>query len=251
MTHGIRPETAESGVEAIAKIQKKDYDLVFMDHMMPGMDGIEATRRIRAWEAKPARGKTKREARRPIPIVALTANAAGGARELFLAAGMNDFISKPIDPAELNRILKKWLPVDGSVEARPETPSPGATRPGRPAPPAPAAAHTSLNRESALHNIGGSEELYRQLLETFREDHSDDYEKIDAAITEGDLTLAHRIAHTLKSTAGLIGAEGLRQICYRAETALKKKDSEAALKELPALKDELTLVLRFPALPPS
>jgi signal transduction histidine kinase/DNA-binding NarL/FixJ family response regulator/HPt (histidine-containing phosphotransfer) domain-containing protein len=99
--HNISADTAESGAEAIEMVRKKEYDLVLMDHMMPGMDGNEATQRIRALDG--GRFKT-------IPIVALSANAVSGALESFLESGMNDFIPKPIDSRQLNMMLAKYLP---------------------------------------------------------------------------------------------------------------------------------------------
>ena len=81
-------------------MDEKRYDLIFMDHMMPEMDGIEVTERIRTHE----------DWRADVPVVALTANAISGMKELFLSKGMNDFISKPIELDHLNKILQKWLP---------------------------------------------------------------------------------------------------------------------------------------------
>jgi len=86
-----------SGVEAIAIVNQNRYDLVFMDHMMPEMDGVEATRLIREKYAD-------------LPIIALTANAVSGTKEMFLSNGFNDFLSKPIDTIKLNAILVKWIP---------------------------------------------------------------------------------------------------------------------------------------------
>ncbi|MDR1537958.1 MAG: response regulator [Clostridiales bacterium] len=99
--HNIYADSASSGEEALAKVKENKYHLILMDHMMPGMDGVETTKAIRAlpgdWYVKS-------------PIVALSANAVDGARELFLDSGMNDSILKPIDSAALNAILGKWLP---------------------------------------------------------------------------------------------------------------------------------------------
>lgn len=102
--HGIDVDTADSGREAVAKVQAKHYDIIFMDHMMTEMDGVEATQRIREL------GITE-------PIIALTANAVTGMREFFLENGMDDFLPKPIDAAELNRILLRWLPGDKLVKS--------------------------------------------------------------------------------------------------------------------------------------
>jgi CheY-like chemotaxis protein len=97
--HNIHADTAPGGAEAITMIQKKHYDLVFMDQMMPDMDGLEATRLIRRLNGC---GN--------LPIVALSANAVTGVEKMFREAGMNDFISKPIEAREMNRVLSTWLP---------------------------------------------------------------------------------------------------------------------------------------------
>ncbi|MDR1049107.1 MAG: response regulator, partial [Synergistaceae bacterium] len=98
--YGIEADTAASGAEALRMLEEKRYDLVFMDHMMPEMDGIETTERIRRYG----------DWRSVVPVVALTANALSGMREFFLEKGMNDFISKPIEIDQLSRILREWLP---------------------------------------------------------------------------------------------------------------------------------------------
>ena len=95
----ITADTAASGMQALELIQQREYDIVFMDHMMPGMDGVEVTKIIR-------------EKGIEVPIIALTANAIEGAQEMFLAAGMNDFLTKPINKTELKQMLEKWLPAE-------------------------------------------------------------------------------------------------------------------------------------------
>jgi CheY-like chemotaxis protein len=100
--YGLFVDTAESGQEAIDLIQAGTrYDLVFMDHMMPGMDGIEAVRNIRAWEKGRGKGNT--------PIIALTANALAGNMEMFLSKGFNGFIPKPIDIFQIDEALNQWV----------------------------------------------------------------------------------------------------------------------------------------------
>jgi CheY-like chemotaxis protein/anti-sigma regulatory factor (Ser/Thr protein kinase) len=101
--HGIDADSAPSGKDAIDMVRKNAYDLVFMDHMMPEMDGLEATKIIRSLEG---------ERNRRLPIVALTANALNGATDEFKAAGMDDCLFKPIVASQLNRILAKWLPYE-------------------------------------------------------------------------------------------------------------------------------------------
>ncbi|MDR1124419.1 MAG: response regulator [Elusimicrobiota bacterium] len=98
--YGIKPDISLNGAQALELIQKKDYDIVFMDHMMPEMDGVEATSRVRKLGGK----------YESMPIIALTANAVSGAQEMFLSNGFNGFLSKPIDPQKLSDCLLKWLP---------------------------------------------------------------------------------------------------------------------------------------------
>jgi signal transduction histidine kinase/CheY-like chemotaxis protein len=107
-------DTCTSGAAAISMVQKKHYDIVFMDHMMPEMDGIEAARNIRAMEG---------EYFRNLPIIALTANAIMGMKEMFLSNGFNDYLSKPIEVLKLEDILAAWIPGDKQVmNAEPQEP---------------------------------------------------------------------------------------------------------------------------------
>ncbi len=101
LEYGAVVDTALSGGDALKLLKKNDYDLVFMDHMMPDMDGVETTAHIR---------KMPGEKFRRLPVVALTANAVGDARNLFLQSGMNDFLSKPLEVREIERVLRLWLP---------------------------------------------------------------------------------------------------------------------------------------------
>jgi CheY-like chemotaxis protein len=205
-----------------------------MDHMMPEMDGVEATRRIRALEG---------ERFRTMPIIALTANAVSGARASFLAAGMDDFISKPIDAEELNRKLAKWLPGDKVLipavqspprgEAAPEYPSPVPPESGRP---------PVLDRAVGLRNTGG-EDLYRRLLDNFREEHREDPGRIGAALAAGNGALAYRLAHTLKSTAALLGAEAVRRTAAVLEKFLAEENGAEAAECRGALEEEFALLL--------
>ncbi|MDR1930376.1 MAG: response regulator [Treponema sp.] len=197
--YNIRGDTAGSGKEALEKIRKKQYHLIFMDHMMFEMDGIETTARIRAAD---------NEWYRTCPIIALSANAVPGSRRLFLDGGMDDFLSKPIDPGAFNTILVKWLPKDKII------------RKTAPAGNAGPAAEKTLDRSLGLSYALNDEKLYRQLLSDFAADHGEDPVKIRSALDAGDRKTAHRLAHTLKSTAGLIGAQALRSAALALENAL-------------------------------
>ena len=94
-------DLAKSGKEAISALASRDYDLVFMDHMMPEMDGVETTQVIRTMK-----GKDKNS----LPIVALTANAISGVKDMFIESGMNDFLSRPTNFDDMKRVMINWLP---------------------------------------------------------------------------------------------------------------------------------------------
>jgi CheY-like chemotaxis protein len=131
--YGATIDTCLSGADAIEMVKLHNYDLIFMDHMMPEMDGIETTAAIRKWETEQELEKTSvrfyegetqsycEASVRPkhVPIVALTANAVVGMKEMFLENGFNDFLSKPIDISRLNEILEHWIP-KGKIEMKNE-----------------------------------------------------------------------------------------------------------------------------------
>lgn len=100
---GMMLETAESGFEALAQVENTTYDVILMDHFMPGMDGVETTKKIRAMEGNP---------NQHIPIIAMTADAMAGVKEHLISSGMNDFIAKPILIEVVYHVLKKWLPAE-------------------------------------------------------------------------------------------------------------------------------------------
>jgi CheY-like chemotaxis protein len=101
IAYGCKVDTANSGTEAIKKIKENHYDLVFMDHMMPGLDGVDTTKAIRNFPE---------EKYKTLPIIALTANVVGNVRDKLLESGMSDFLSKPLEEAEIIRVLREWLP---------------------------------------------------------------------------------------------------------------------------------------------
>jgi len=108
-----RVDLCSSGARALELVKEQHYDLVFMDHMMPEMDGIETVKRIRQWEKEESKGASGR-----LRIVALTANAVSGMKEMFLKEGFDDFLSKPIEILRLREILKNWLPKDKQIEKK-------------------------------------------------------------------------------------------------------------------------------------
>ncbi|MBV8048830.1 MAG: response regulator [Paludibacterium sp.] len=168
---------AFDGQAALDVLTTKTFDAILMDVQMPVMDGLETTRRIRA------------DARiRPIPIIAMTAHALATERELCLAAGMNDHIAKPIDPAQLYQTLARWLP-------------PSAT---------PSAVSPGLEQHSGLQHVGGNQALYLKLLRVFIDNEADAALRLSQALTENDVNAAARVAHTVKGIAGSLGMAALQ-----------------------------------------
>jgi CheY-like chemotaxis protein len=205
----IQPDTADSGYVALGLIASNDYDVVFVDHMMPEMDGLETAKRIREMGGKYA----------SMPLIALTANAIHGAREMYLKNGFNDFLSKPIDTHELVRILKKWLPeqkinfTDGQTAAEPSVT---------------AAKMDDLHNKSVL---------------TFYKENKLTSIRLTDAIRNNDIVTAHRIAHTIKSNAAYLKKPKLAEAAAQLEDAFKDGEATQTPQQLAAFEKELNAVL--------
>ena len=197
---GLSVDFANNGLEALAAVREKKYGMVFMDIQMPEMDGLDATRLIRG-----ELGQTK------LPIIAMTANAMVGDNMKSTAAGMNNHITKPIDPDEVYREVQRWLPQllsDDNDKSRVNPPRDESRIPP----------YTDPEKiEQAIARIGGNRNLLSQLLRDFYFDHHGDKEKIQAALQSGDSKTAKRIIHTIKGIAGNIGAIALAESAERSE----------------------------------
>jgi PAS domain S-box-containing protein len=229
----IHADTAVNGVQAIQKVQETPYHLVFMDHMMPEMDGIETVKRIRQLEEP--RFKT-------LPIIALSANVVSGAREAFFAAGMNDFIAKPIDQKDLNRKLARWLPPDKIVSFEIADQSGDSLNPALSKPIQ--QVKKVMDQEAAIANMGGDTVLYRKLLKSFMDDHSGDIQNIQDTLGQGDIPTAHRLVHTLKSILGLLGAAEAQHTAAALEKSLKEQDLSEINRQLPDFEAHIRVLLK-------
>ena len=209
---GLSVHLARDGAEAVACAQTEPFDVVLMDMQMPVMDGLAATRAIRALPAL-----------RALPVVAMTANAMQAERDACLAAGMDDHLSKPIDPAALFRALLRWIrPTHAAA-------TPATSRPPTAAAPRPAtesyealARVEGLDVAGALRRLLGNHTLYRSLLRRFATSEADVPANITAAVDAGDRVLAERLAHTLKGLAGNLGHEPLRHAAELVEGAIRR-----------------------------
>ena len=189
--YGMNVISAESGEEAIELCKEKHFDIIFMDHMMPGMDGIETVKRLHS-------EKLNRSA--DTPVVALTANAVSSAREMFMSAGFDGFVSKPIEITELERVLKRVLPKNAIVysEGSGETAAAGDEWA--------ILDNSGVDTERGLYYSQGDEELYKMLLKRFVEESEEKKAALSRAYKDGDYRNYEIFVHALKSTSKMIGA---------------------------------------------
>jgi signal transduction histidine kinase/CheY-like chemotaxis protein/HPt (histidine-containing phosphotransfer) domain-containing protein len=217
---GHEPVVVCDGEAALKALREQDFDLVLMDVQMPGMDGLEATRRLRA----PGSGVRDPE----VPVVALTAHAMVGNRERCLEAGMNDVLTKPIKPTALREALALQLggPVASATAPAPE---PGGS-PAR---------LDVFDLPALLDRVFGDRSLAREVVSIFVGETPAQLEEICGALGSGDLELAARGAHTLKGAAANVGAEALREAALALEQAGKAGDLDGALRVFGRLEGEL------------
>lgn len=185
---GYQPDVVSNGQEAVVAFTRENYAAIVMDCQMPMMDGYEATRHIREQEQQVGSSKTRAH----VPIIALTANAMPGDRERCKAAGMDDYLAKPVKTDDLGRILERWVPL-GPPDAAPA-----------PIPPREMTKTDAsvFDASTMLANIGGDIELFDQLIRLFLERHRLMVLEIETAIKQGDAVVLERAAHSLKGTAG-------------------------------------------------
>jgi len=232
----LQVDLCSSGEEALDILQSKEYDLVFMDQMMPGMDGTETTAQVRAM------GKSDPYFR-DLPVVALTADTVVGVRKVFLDNGFSDYVLKPIDIKKFNAILKKWIPEEkqvsqaGSsvgekklgglvVDGEAETCDVGGIKADR------AGAKTGigsyrvngLDVKSGIAKSGGVDEFYIETLHSFCEDGFDRIPKINECLKARDFKTFTTYVHAMKSAAANISATGLSEMAARLEDSGRRGD---------------------------
>jgi len=227
---GLQVTIANNGLDAIKQLtlQSNTFDLVLMDIQMPEMDGIQATKKIRSLPDYVE-----------LPIIAMTAHAMVGDKAKSLAAGMNEHITKPIDPSELYRQLRRWLQPSAI-----NTPSPISST---------LATDTTLLPDYSEHldvtwglkRIGGNRSLFSKLLGDFYLDHFDDMQKIEHAIDQKQTGEVNRIIHTIKGVSGNIGARKLQKQSALLEQSINlEQDASYDLKQFKELFNALMSELK-------
>ncbi|WP_440905078.1 response regulator [Catenovulum sp. SX2] len=222
----VQIDIAENGIEAIDKVMRNNYDLVLMDIQMPEMDGLTATREIRSLD------KFKN-----LPIIAMTAHAMAGDSKKSLNAGMNDHLTKPVDPDELYRVIYKWVdkakvkPATSSEEATPEL--------------AELQSLSLLNVAKALKQMQGRTSLYLDLIKTFVEENHSTASELELSSSSDDMEQLYLKVHSLKSNAAYVGAEELATTAAQLEQAITNKQDHQMLlvktcNKLTSLLEQLT-----------
>ena len=197
-------KTVISGKEAIAACEKERFDIIFLDHMMPEMDGIETLKQLR---------KMQKESGQEYIIVAFTANAVSGAKKMFMEEGFDEFVSKPIETMTLERVLCKVLPKSSITYISEEKEAVKTDE-----------RKTNFDRNAGLQYCRGDEMFYRELLVQFHSESVKKRQMIEADYEQKNMEDYRIRVHALKSTAKMIGAENLSDLAKDLEMAAKEKD---------------------------
>jgi len=224
---GYQVETASDGKEAISKLAKKRFDLVLMDIQMPVMNGIEATKIIRSGQDQNIDHK--------VPIIAITANAMSQDRKICLNAGMNDYLSKPFKPEDLQSKIEKYLG-NINVKTKQKRKTDRSSIPSK-----------YYDKKAILDRIDGDTDLFRQLIKLFIQEVPNQIRQIKLAIKEKDPERITLFAHTIKGSAYNIRAMELKQVAFDIEQAGKLSDIHLAASKIEALEntfDKLNTELR-------
>jgi signal transduction histidine kinase/HPt (histidine-containing phosphotransfer) domain-containing protein len=237
---GYRPDLAENGLKALAALDANVYDLVFMDLMMPEMGGLEAAEAIRE------RQKNLREHptySRRIVIVAMTAHAMQSDRDKCIEVGMDDYLAKPIRPADLRTIIEKWgAQADPTGKTAAAAPAPKVESP---------AAELPVDMDRFNDLTDGNPDSMRELAEMYFKQTTGQFAQIQAAITEGKSDVVRRVAHSCAGASATLGMMRLGQLMRD----LEKEGAAGALTNAPKICEdalrEYAAVKRFLATQPA
>ena len=213
---GLHADVVANGEEALAALETLPYDLVLMDVNMPVMDGLEATRRIR--------GPGSNVLNPQIPVIAITANAMKGDKEICLTVGMNDYIAKPVSPPVLAAALVKWLPLASAAPRNHLSNNPRNRARGRQAPPSFPVFDTQGMLAQLMHDDG----LVRAVLTVFLKDMPTQIDALKGHLDADDVASGGRVAHTLKGAAANVHGNALSEAARALEAAGMAGDLRSA-----------------------
>jgi CheY-like chemotaxis protein len=266
---------ASSGEQAVQMAGLGDFDAILMDINMPGMDGYQATAQIRELVPELAlsspqhsgvgRGAGKlapNQALNQIPIIAMTAYALDNDSQKALEAGMDDYVSKPVNVVQLASVLLRWLDGPRTIWQNPQYKSvdspqnpvsadpPALSIPGAAIWPESTpqqeflpAALDAIDMASALTRLADNKNLYRRLLVMFHSEHAQDVQAIRTALQRNDLELARRLAHNLKGLAGTVGADELNAAAKKLEMAIAEENPQVNESNLAQCEQKLAVVI--------
>jgi len=239
--YGTTVDTCLLGRQAIEMAKKNNYDIILMDHMMPEMDGIEATAIIRAWEEEEQK---KDPCHRQTPIVALTANAVVGMRETFLQCGFNDFIAKPIDVSKLDEILNRWISKEkraarksGVNEKERQGENSKNNQNNNHADEEMEQLHTfpsipGVDTVKGISMTGGTSANYQQVLSLYCKDVEERLPLLEKTLEDENINTFVTHVHAMKSASASIGAADISARAAEMETAGKTGDTVFIKKNL-------------------
>jgi len=211
--YGVHIDTCTGGKEAIAAISSTKYDIVFMDHMMPEMDGVETTRRIREMGESDSYYKD-------VPVIALTANSILCSQDMFMTSGFSDFLSKPIEIAKLNTVLTKWIPshlrIDGDMCSENSFDAETGADAGAGALPDEI---KGVDINKGIRQSGGTIEFFYETLASFYSDITERFELIRECINKKDLQQYKIYVHAIRSASANIGADYISKLAFDLENA--------------------------------
>ena len=220
---GVDAVCAESGLDALRILGQRRFRAVLMDIQMPGLDGVETTRRLK-----------RDPALRDMPVIALTAHAMVGDRQRFLDIGMDDYLSKPVEESELMRVLARWLPHHAEADSAAADVESGERQD-------PMVELPGVDVATALARMNGKTALLWQLLDGFRRRHAQAATRLREMIANGQAQAALDLAHTLKGAAATLAAQRIADAALRVESALRRQENaDAELAELAAALAQLS-----------
>nr|WP_319493752.1 response regulator [uncultured Desulfobacter sp.] len=208
---GLSVDVANDGQEAVDAVKAQKYDLVLMDIQMPIMNGMQATARIREF-------KTATQ----LPIIAMTAHAMAGDREKSLAVGMQDHVTKPIDPKALFNAIIRWIPPVTQTRSKEFKTVAGDKKTKETDRDVLPPELPGFDMDSGLRRVGGNRELYRKLLVKVHQDYADATVKLHDLIKKNKMEEARLFVHSIKGVAGNLGADALQSASLEVEMRLKK-----------------------------